>query len=259
MLLEGPYPTRSNRVIRRYQNHAERFIRVEFRDEDHLHYRRDGNVDGTWLLQRRVGEHLRQGFELGGRSFEFLAYSMTGLREHSFWFVAPFHDPVEGYVTAEKIRASLGDFSKLLRMPSKYAARIAQAFTATDPSVKIRREQWEEQDDMGPMGYLFTDGVGTISPELADMIWEAICKASRNIRENRVKPSAYQLRFLGYKGVVVVDHRLEGIKMRLRPSQRKFPVYDVEEAEIEIARSFDFPNPVHLNRFAVMSSYRSRS
>jgi RNA-dependent RNA polymerase len=88
------------------------------------------------------------------------------------------------------------------------------------------------------------------------MIWEAKCKASRHVREHRVKPSAYQFRFLGYKGVVVVDHRLQGIKMRLRESQRKFPVHDVEEAEFEIARSFDYPNPVHLNRFVFLFSLR---
>ncbi|KAI0253552.1 RdRP-domain-containing protein [Lactifluus subvellereus] len=252
MLLEGPYPTQSNRIIRHYQKHdstlAERFIRVEFRDEDHLAYRWDGDVDGTWFLQQRVGGILRRGFELGGRTFEFLAYSASGLREHSVWFVSPFRDPEEGYVTAEKIRSSLGDFSKLLRTPSKYAARIAQAFTATDRSVKIRRGEWEEQPDLGP----HTDGVGTISPELARKIWEGKCHATRNLRGSRVQPFAYQFRFLGYKGVVVVDHRLEGIKMRLRGSQRKFPVHNIEEADFEIARSFDYPNPVHLNRPAVM-------
>jgi len=225
---------------------------VEFRDEDRLAYRWDGDVDGTWFLQQRVGGTLRHGFEIAGRAFEFLAYSSSALREHSVWYVAPFRDPVDGYVTAETIRKSLGDFSKLLRTPSKYAARIAQAFTATDTSVKIQPDQWEEQDDLGPDKLEHTDGVGTISPELADMIWKAICNASRNIREHRVKPSAYQFRFLGYKGVVVVDHRLKGILMRLRPSQRKFPVHDVEEADFEIARVFDYPNPVHLNRFVAV-------
>jgi RNA-dependent RNA polymerase len=252
VLLEGPYTTQSNRVIRHYQSHdpslAERFIRVEFRDEDRLAYRWDGDVDGTWFLQQRVGGILRHGFELGGRAFEFLAYSNSALRDHSVWFVSPFRDPVDGYVTSEKIRASLGDFSQLLRMPSKYAARIAQAFTATGHSVMIRRDQWEEQDDLGN----HTNGVGTISPQLADMIWEARCKTCRKVREHRVKPSAYQFRFVGYGGVVVVDHRLQGIRMRLRKSQHKFPVHDVEEAEFEIARSFDYPNPVHLNRPAVM-------
>ncbi|KAH8995459.1 RdRP-domain-containing protein [Lactarius akahatsu] len=253
ILLEGPYATQSNRVIRRYQSHdpalVERFIRVEFRDEDRLQYRWDGEVDGSWFLQQRVGGILRDGFTLGGRTFEFLAFSMSALREHSVWFMAPFRDPEEGYVTAEAIRASLGDFTKLLRTPSKYAARIAQAFTATDPSVKISRDEWEEQPELGP----HTDGVGTISPELAAKIWEAKCKASGNTRGDRVEPSAYQFRFLGFKGVVVVDHRLEGIKMRLRDSQHKFPVHNVEEAEFEIARAFDYPNPVHLNRPAVMA------
>ena len=255
LLLEGPYTTQSNRVIRLYQNRdpalVEHFIRVEFRDEDHLNYRWDGDVDGTSFLRQRVGVILRDGFTLGGRCFEFLGYSTSALREHSVWFMAPFRDPEEGYVIAEMIRSSLGDFSKLLRTPSKYAARIAQAFTATDPSVKIRRDQWEEQPPLGDPSQLHkdhTDGVGTISPELAAMIWEAKCRVSGNTRGDRVEPSAYQFRFLGYKGVVVVDHRLEGIKMRLRESQRKFPVHDAEEAEFEIVRAFDYPNPVHLNR-----------
>ena len=252
ILLEGPYTTQSNRVIRSYIDHdpalAERFIRVEFRDEDRLSYRWDGDVDGTWFLQQRVGGILRHGFELGGRAFEFLAYSTSALREHSVWFVSPFRDPKErdeGSVTAEYIRSSLGNFSKLLRTPSKYAARIAQAFTATDQSVKIRRDQWEEQPDLGP----HTDGVGTISPELADMIWKASRKASHKLLEHRIKPSAYQFRFRGYKGVVVVDHRLEGVRMRLRESQCKFPVDNDDESPFEIARSFDYPNQVHLNRF----------
>jgi RNA-dependent RNA polymerase len=252
ILLEGPYTTQSNRIIREYQSRdpslAERFIRVEFRDEDRLAYRWDNNVDGTWFLKQRVGGILRQGFEIGGRAFEFLAYSTSALREHSVWFVSPFRDPVKGYVTSEKIRSSIGDFSKLLRTPSKYAARIAQAFTATKPSVKIRSDQWREQPDLGE----HTDGVGTISPQLRDKIWEAMCKAFPHLG-GCVPPSAFQFRFLGYKGVVVVDHRLQGIDMRLRESQRKFPVHDVHEAEFEIARSFDYPNPAHLNRFVVVS------
>ncbi|KAH9018099.1 RdRP-domain-containing protein [Lactarius pseudohatsudake] len=249
----GPYATQSNRVIRHYQSRdpalVERFIRVEFRDEDHLHYRWDGDVDGSWFLQQRVGGILHDGFTLGGRTFEFLAFSMSALREHSVWFMAPFRDPEEGYVTSEKIRASIGDFSKtkLLRTPSKYAARIAQAFTATEPSVEILRNEWEEQPELGP----HTDGVGTISPELAAKIWRKKCNADDHL--GRVEPSAYQFRFLGYKGVVVVDHRLEGIKMRLRGSQCKFPALDDEKAEFEIARAFDYPNPVHLNRPVVMA------
>ena len=49
--------------------------------------------------------------------------------------------------------------------------------------------------------------------------------------------------------------RLQGIKMRLRESQRKFLVHDIDEAEFEIARSVDYPNPVHLDRFVILSFF----
>lgn len=161
---------------------------------------------------------------------------------------SPLPRPVEGYVNAEKIRASLGDFSRLGRTPGKYAARI---LTATEPGVKIRRDQWEEQEDLGP----HTDGVGTISPELAHVIWVGSCRATGRLRENPVRPSAYQFRFLGYKGIVVVNRRLEGIRLRLRPSQRKFPVRNVDEAESEIVRPFDHPDQAHLNRSVLPASF----
>jgi RNA-dependent RNA polymerase len=104
-------------------------------------------------------------------------------------------------------------------MPSKYAVRIAQAFTATDPSVKVRGDQWEELPDLAK----HTDCVGTIPPQLRDMIWEAKRNATRHVRENRVPPSAFHFGFFGYNGVVVVDHRLQGIKMRLPSRSASYP------------------------------------
>ncbi|KAL0581139.1 hypothetical protein V5O48_000928 [Marasmius crinis-equi] len=271
ILLEGPYPTQSNRIIRRYVGYEEYFIRVDFRDEDRLQYRWDRAVDGRSFLQKRVGDTLKNGFEIGGRSFEFLAYSNSALREHAVWFMSPFQHDVEGWVTPDRIRDSIGDFrnidiedyneedkiffekdQKLLRQPSKYAARIAQAFTATDPSVKIRRDEWQMMDDLGQEPYLFTDGVGVISESLANEIWAALCadRGHKNVRS--VPPSAYQIRFLGFKGMVVVDKQLDKsggkIRMRLRPSMRKFGNRSEEEADIEIARSFERPNTSYLNR-----------
>jgi hypothetical protein len=33
MILEGPYPVQSNRIIRKYQKYEDNFLRVDFRDE----------------------------------------------------------------------------------------------------------------------------------------------------------------------------------------------------------------------------------
>ncbi|KAL6305270.1 RdRP-domain-containing protein [Sparassis latifolia] len=251
IVLEGPYVIQSNRVIRLYADHQEHFVRVDFRDEDRLQYRWAREVDGTSLLRDRVGGVLKNGFELGGRHFEFLAYSQSALREHAVWFMNPFQHPTEGWVTSQKIRDGLGDFKEIIKAPSKYAARIAQAFTATDPSVKISRDQWKVMPDIGPKSYEFTDGVGTISPQLGDMIWDALCADRSESQRRTIKPSAYQIRFLGFKGMVVIDELLEGVKMCLRPSMKKFES-DEKSAMIEIAQAFDRPRPSFLNRPLVM-------
>lgn len=103
----------------------------------------------------------------------------------------------------------------MIRFPSKYAARISQAFTATDPSnIRITRDQWEEIPDIIEKIYnitveetsdisgqvkekrkpnLFTDGVGTISTELGDRLWAELCKSRRDQGKNAIKPSAVSL------------------------------------------------------------------
>ena len=187
MILEGPYASQSNRVIREYKGYEDHFIRVDFRDEDRLRYRWDREVDGSSFVRERVGATLKQGFVLAGRRFEFLAYSSSALREHSVWFMNPFDRPGRGRITADFIRRSLGNFegTKLLKSPSKYAARLAQAFTATEASINIRRNEWEEVPDLGSVPYLFTDGVGTMSQHLADKICEVLFKDKR---EPTIKP-----------------------------------------------------------------------
>lgn len=157
MILQGPYIVQSNRVTRLFPEHHDHFLRVDFRDEDKLQFRWVPEVDGEEFLQFRVGGTLRDGFVLGGRRFEFLGYSTSALREHAVWFVNPFQRNGET-VDASTIRRLLGNFSNVLSCPPKFAARLAQAFTATDPSVTISREQITEMPDMGPKNYEFTDG-----------------------------------------------------------------------------------------------------
>jgi RNA-dependent RNA polymerase len=193
------YAIQSNRVIRRYKGSEDSFIRVDFRDEDRLQYRWDREVDGSILRVRncrraytpdrdillafpgwpRVEGRIRarrpqvtcrvsfsQLSLIDPSRFEFLAYSSSALREHSVWFVTPFqnnypehHGSHIAMINAAEIRETLGDFSGVANQPAKYAARMAQAFTATDPSVKIRREEWEEVPDLGEKPYEHTDGM----------------------------------------------------------------------------------------------------
>jgi RNA-dependent RNA polymerase len=118
--------------------------------------------------------------------------------------------------------------------------------SATEPSITINPSEFEAIEDIisEETGSCFTDGVGTISPELAEEVWTMLC-ASRRTKTRRVPPSAYQIRIGGHKGVVVRDHTLSGRKIRLRPSMKKF---DADSTILEISMSFERPMTTHLNR-----------
>jgi RNA-dependent RNA polymerase len=134
------------------------FIRVQFSDESSLKYNFKKEVDGPSFIRDRVGGTLRAGIIVGGRRFEFLAYSMSALKEHAVWFMCSFKKGGE-LVTPDSVRASLGNFEKVRRQPSLYGARLSLAFTATTASVTIRPSEMREIDDIkSASGSCMTDG-----------------------------------------------------------------------------------------------------
>ncbi|KAG6850830.1 hypothetical protein H0H93_008133 [Arthromyces matolae] len=258
MRLSGPHPERSNRIIRRYHpDHHESFLRVSFVDEARLQYRFERDLDGRGFIQNRLGPIFSNGLYIAGRKFEFLAYSQSALKEHAVWFVKPFRDPNHGYVDARKIISSIGSFENLpfdpnlMLCPARYGARISQAFTATDVSITIHPEEVLHIPDIKTASgkYCFTDGVGTISRELAIEVSKEIKSYSRRFRRMTAYAPALQVRFQGSKGMLSVDHALGGRAICLRPSMVKF---EATSLDIEIARAFDKPGPYFLNRPLIM-------
>ena len=59
------------------------------------------------LLRSRFRGLLTHGLHLGGRQYEFLGYSMSGLKEHSVWFVTPFESDTGRIMNAANIRKML--------------------------------------------------------------------------------------------------------------------------------------------------------
>ena len=214
MKFHGPFQERSNRVFRRYPNHHSCFIRVSFEEETRLQLRFDREVDGASFVKRRYGRILREtGLKIGGRMYRFLAYSQSALKEHSVWFMRPFRNEEGDLVDPAFIIDSLGDFDNapdrnLIYCPGRYGARISQAFTSTDSGVSIEPEEIREVPDIEVLKvqgnpsagkWNFTDGVGTISLELAKQIWDTIRARRRSARRVRVYPKCFQIRFQGCK------------------------------------------------------------
>lgn len=177
------------------------------------------------------------------------------------WFVKPFRDDNDRRINAQTIIKSLGEFKnlswdpKLIYCPARYGARISQAFTATDSSVSVEAEEIIPIEDIEvekiANGILvgqwcFTDGVGTISRDLARAVWAQLQARSRRGKQNKTYPRALQIRFQGSKGMLSVDHTLSGRAICLRPSMIKFEAPN--SLEIEIARAFDKCGKYYLNR-----------
>ncbi|GJE86033.1 RNA dependent RNA polymerase [Phanerochaete sordida] len=253
--LDGPYPERSNRVMRMYPNNHDCFVRVNFVDETDLQLRFDREVDGRAFTKRRVGTVLADGIHIAGRRFEFLAYSQSALKEHAVWFMKEFTLPDGTVVNPSTIISGLGEFNhdgQLIYCPARYGARISQAFTATDSSILVEPEEVFEDDDIKTSdgAWCFTDGVGTMSKDLARAIWKVLAARRRGSRW-QTYPRALQIRFRGSKGMLSVDHRLPGRQIRLRPSMIKFEGPESLK-DIEVARAFNRPGPFYLNRPLIM-------
>ncbi|PYH44920.1 RNA dependent RNA polymerase [Aspergillus saccharolyticus JOP 1030-1] len=201
----------SNRIIRRYAEHTDRFLRVRFTDEKLLG-RINSTMDNTKNeVFTRIKRALANGIVVGDRHYEFLAFGNSQFREHGAYFFAPLPG-----LTTTHIRAWMGHFSHI-RNVAKHAARLGQCFSTTR-AIAGCPVQVQKIDDVERNGYVFSDGVGRISRFLAQMA----------MTELKIKtpsgdpPSAYQFRLGGCKGMLVVSPEAQPQEVHIRESQRKF-------------------------------------
>ncbi|KAI9251659.1 RNA dependent RNA polymerase-domain-containing protein [Helicostylum pulchrum] len=232
MYIQPPSLETTNRVVRHYREYSDRFIRVQFMDEGFNRVGPSLDQKTKEVVYSRIYQILKRGIQIGDRRYEFLAFSSSQLREQGCWFFAPTAD-----LTPDMIRSWMGVFSHE-KVVAKHAVRMGQCFSSTRPVYILREDQVAYIEDIKRNGYTFSDGVGKISPALAEEV--AIQMDLRTV------PSAFQFRLGGAKGVLTVDKSLadEVVKVQLRPSQIKF---ESKHLTLEVIRTSTFING-YLNR-----------
>jgi hypothetical protein len=236
--LEGPDPEPTNRVLRKYVNHTDHFIRVILTDEDGGAVRYDPMSSQREVYDARFRTLLDRSIMIAGRAFDFFGFANSALRAHSCWFMAPLVDGGTLFIASMVLKA-LGDFDKI-RIPAKCAARIGQNFTDTNDTIDLKPESVGDLPLVTRNGYDFGDGVGTISKDLLIKVWRVY--GTRRL----LKPTALQIRFQGAKGMVALDSRLKGEKMLLRSNMKKF---ETEVSwKLEVCGAAFKPLPMFLNR-----------
>ncbi|KAF0920038.1 hypothetical protein E2562_032612 [Oryza meyeriana var. granulata] len=220
-----PEVERSNRVLRHYQEVADRFLRVTFMDEGMQML--NNNVLNSFTapivkdlmsnffqqkttVYKRVRILLTEGFHICGRKYSFLAFSSNQLRDKSAWFFAE-----DRKTTVEGIRKWMGRFTS--KNVAKHAARMGQCFSSTYATVTVQPDEVDKSfEDVVHNKYIFSDGIGKITPDLA-------LEVAGRLQLTDNPPSAYQIRYAGFKGVIAVwPGHGDGIRLYLRPSMRKF-------------------------------------
>lgn len=246
--LEGPNPDQGNRILRQYPGFEKHFLRVRFIEEDgsDLSIRREYGVDSQIMLKERYGSALkREGILVAGKRFHFLAYSNSGLRELTSWFMTQFTNENGQLVTADLVRESIGNLSQITN-PARFAARLGQAFTTSMISVELERSWIRVEADIATEDgkYEFSDGIGMISPAIGNLIVEVIQQFKGPIRPIQ----AFQIRLAGAKGMVVINPTLKGHLIILRESMVKFPLPDKERIMMEVPNYYSNPFTMYLNR-----------
>ncbi|KAK1656065.1 RNA-dependent RNA polymerase [Colletotrichum phormii] len=225
----SPSVESSNRVLRKYNSYQDRFLRVQFTDEL---YRGRIYSDAGNEIHHRIYRALKQGIKIGNRTYEFLAFGNSQIRECAVYFFCP-----TDHLSCDQIRDWMGHFNHIKNV-AKYAARIGQCFSTTREIRGVTVPQIVQMQDIERGGYCFSDGVGKISKLLAEMVVHEMGQDTVGI------PSAFQFRMGGCKGMLAVWPDAKGLNVHIRPSQEKFRA---QFNGLEIIKFAQF-SPATLNR-----------
>ncbi|CAI2367533.1 unnamed protein product [Moneuplotes crassus] len=223
--IEYYFPTlsRPNRVIRKFLDNEENFMRVSFQNDD----RSTGkfSLDFNTPILKHIEEIMVKGFVIADKTFKFLHYSNSQMKAHSCWFINETKE-----LQYDDVMESLGCFDSETIL-SKRAARKGQAFSS---AIKVKTlnidSEIQQIDDIQKGPYVFSDGCGEIHAELAREISHKYF--------GLLSLDAFQIRMGGYKGVLLSSKNFtEDYKVKVRPSMNKFELNSEDtEVDLEIIR-----------------------
>ncbi|CAF3472132.1 unnamed protein product [Rotaria socialis] len=199
-----------NRLVEKYDPSClnNKFVSILF----------DQKLDNTF-----IEDLLFQQILINGQAYNFIGYSNSQLRGRSCYLYAGSTEEIESIINDN------GDFHKI-KNRSKRAARIGLLFSSCTPTLHIESDHVIEIDDIERNGYTFTDGCGIIGrclakkivPYLNDFKKPLITLNENNPVEDNTCPCAFQIRYQGCKGVLMINDDDEDETIQIRPSMKKF-------------------------------------
>ncbi|KIJ58833.1 hypothetical protein HYDPIDRAFT_101927 [Hydnomerulius pinastri MD-312] len=163
-----------------------------------------------------INRLMKAGLFLNGTQYRFYHHSNSQLRSRTCFMREANND-----VELDNKIYQMGDFGKIMNI-AKRAKRIGLLFSAAELDIQLDPKWITDIDDIENTDTNFSDGCGLMAKHWAIQV----SKAKRIIfRNQRYTPSVFQIRYLGYKGVLMVHPEMDKEKQYLakfRKSMKKF-------------------------------------
>ncbi|KAF9226166.1 RNA-directed RNA polymerase [Gyrodon lividus] len=197
----------SNRVL--YSDDPTKFILVSF---ETLRF----PESSLRVTADYINRMMKAGLFLNGTQYRFYHHSNSQLRGRTCFMREANND-----VELDNRIYEMGDFGKIMNA-AKRAKRIGLLFSAAELDIQLDPKWVTDIDDIENSDTMFSDGCGLMAKHWAIQV----SKAKRIIfRNQRYTPSVFQIRYLGYKGVLMVHPEMDKEKKYLaqfRKSMKKF-------------------------------------
>lgn len=156
---------------------------------------------------------LRAGVTLNSIRYNFYGHSNSQLKSRACFLFADTKEEIDRMIEG------LGDFTKMNTVAKK-SKRIGLLFSVARTAIVLNPSRCQDIPDIETKDFIFTDGCGLISPQLAQDLARRIGIKFRNLRYT---PSVIQIRYRGYKGVLMLDRNMKGdVQAKFRKSMKKF-------------------------------------
>uniref|UniRef100_T1IXA6 Large ribosomal subunit protein mL46 n=1 Tax=Strigamia maritima TaxID=126957 RepID=T1IXA6_STRMM len=178
-----------------------------------------------------IEKFITTGVTINGSTYRFFGCSNSQLKTKTCYLYAATLPQIT------KMIDSMGAFSDMNSVAKKMK-RIGLLFTSTDVGIELKPREYKDIDDIvGNNGDIFTDGCGFITRKFAEIVAR---KMKITFRNKSYVPSVFQIRYKGYKGIVVQSYDLKGqFKVQLRKSMKKF---NGCEDDTFSAKNYSMPN-----------------
>ncbi|KAI9307639.1 RNA dependent RNA polymerase-domain-containing protein [Cunninghamella echinulata] len=281
LIVQPPRIEESNRLLRKYKHHMNRFLKVQFVEEDlgplpssFLRCGPPPSLDESYNEQSildRIYKVLTNGIQLGKLTYQFLAYDTTLLKHHACWFFASFPT-----LTIDDILNSMGKMD-LVTSLSQYTSAMDICLHPTEKikidwqlnggnnknnnNVSTKKLKHNNKKNQNQNNYCNNqtpkciewidysyNNDGSIRPgcgKMSSQFARELTKLSYKADAINGTPSAIQFTLGGTLGVLALSNFISGkVKIQLRPCQY---VFNKPPSDLEIIQ-FSTYKPAFLDR-----------